>query len=136
MFCRASYNLDYYVEMRQYVRDLETCDEITHVFIDAFLIDHKQGGVYELLYYGISAEVDDIAHSHFIEFPKRNCLPKEILENIKPQLIVARGDEALLIDYLYHYLECMDKMEFKQDRDSSEDLKDAELYYQILWRTW
>lgn len=111
---------------------LENCEDIETILITPYLINLKDGSLYELLYYAFEVDVLDISNSNYIDYAEGNVLPKEIICNIKPKAVVARKDKHFLLRVLYDYLKAMKHMTFKQDRKHDTRLENAELYYQIF----
>jgi len=111
---------------------LENCEDIETILITPYLINLKDGGLYELLYYEFEVEVLNISNSEYIDYTEGNVLPKEITSNIKPKAIIARKDRSFLLRVLHDYFKAMKNMTFVQDRKSNLRLDKAELFYQIF----
>ena len=117
--------------METFVDLLEKCNGVLRMSIIPYLINTEDMALYELLYYCFDVEMLDIPRSYFIEFPKGNVLAEEIVNNIKPKIVVAKNDKSFLIKTLKDYLKSMNKMAFEEDRNSDKSLEKAELFYQI-----
>jgi|GEM_PF-5176228 len=110
---------------------IDACDDIQSILITPFLISLTENKLYELHYYEFELEIVSLTHSHYIEYNQGNCLPKEIVENIKPKAVVAQKDKTFYITALNNYLTAISRMTFEDDRLSSSVLSDADLYFQI-----
>ena len=119
------------VNMKNFVKLLESCDAITNMLITPFLINTDDGALYELHYYEFEIERFNESHSFYIEYAEGNALPKEIVNNLKPKAIVAKNDEAFLINVLNNYLTKMEGMKFEQDRKSNIRIEKASLFFQV-----
>lgn len=111
---------------------LENSDDIETILITPYLINFKDGALYELHYYEFEIEVLNVPKSNYVEYVEGNILPKEITNNIKPKAVVSQKDKTFLLKALYDYLKAMGQMTFEQDRKHDERLENAELFYQIF----
>ncbi|NLW47276.1 MAG: hypothetical protein GXY86_08070 [Firmicutes bacterium] len=111
---------------------LENSDDIETILITPYLINLKDGALYELHYYEFEIEVLNVPKSNYVEYGEGNMLPKEITNNIKPKVVVSQKDKTFLLKALYDYLKAMGQMTFEQDRKHDERLENAELFYQIF----
>ena len=111
---------------------LENSDDIETILITPYLINLKDGVLYELHYYEFEIEALDVPKSNYVEYAESNILPKEITNNIKPKVIVYQKDKAFLLKALDDYLKAMSQMTFEQDRRHDKRLENAELFYQIF----
>lgn len=111
---------------------LENSDDIETILITPYLINLKDGVLYELHYYEFEIEVLNVPKSNYIEYAEGNILPKEITNNIKPKVVVAQEDKNFLLKALHDYLKAMGQMTFEQDRNHDKRLKNAELFYQVF----
>lgn len=127
-------NSDIYISpsnMDKLATHLENCDDVETILITPYLINLKDRGLYELLYYAFEVAVHDRVNSAYVEYARGNVLPKEITSNLKPKAIVDRKDKNFLQKAIRRYLDAMKNMTFEQDRKSDARLADAELFYQI-----
>lgn len=127
-------NGDIYISpsnMDKLVTYLVNCDDVETIFITPYLINLRDRGLYELLYYAFEVEVHDRVNSAYEEYEEGNVLPKEITSNLKPKAVVDRKDKSFLQKAIHGYLDAMRNMTFEQDRKSDTRLADAELFYQI-----
>jgi len=120
------------LNMRIFVKRLEACDDIPETLITPYLLNTKDGKVYELLYYEFLFEMCDVPKSCFIEFPSSNILSEEIVNNIKPRAFFAKNDKEFLISTLLNYLEKMDGMTFEDEKKPDDFFENASLFYQIF----
>ncbi|NLD49418.1 MAG: hypothetical protein GX660_19865 [Clostridiaceae bacterium] len=111
---------------------LENCDDVETILITPYLINLKDRGLYELLYYAFEIEVQNRVNSAYVDYAEGNVLPKEITSNLKPKAVIEKKDKNFLQKAIYEYLETMKNMTFEQDRKSDARLSDAELFYQIF----
>lgn len=111
---------------------LEISDDIETILITPYLINLKDGALYELHYYEFEIEMLNVSKSYYVEYPEGNILPKEITNNIKPKAVVSQKDKSFLLKVLHDYLKAMGQMTFEQDRKHDKRLEDAELFYQIF----
>jgi hypothetical protein len=100
------------------------------LLITPYLITNDQS-VYELQYYELEIDIGGDT-SYVVEYNENNLLPNEIIENLKPRAIVAKGDDVFFTNVLRKYIDSMHKMSFVEDRNSSAELENARLYYQIF----
>ena len=117
--------------MDKLVSVLETYEQIEGILITPYLIIENEA-IYELLYYTFEIEVVDSYNSRYIEFLEGNSLPREVLDNLKPKLVVNKRDTTLYFAALKNYLTAMKKMKFELERNNSGKLMEATLYYQIF----
>ena len=110
---------------------LADCEDFQSILITPFLINTETVSVYELHYYEFGLEVTDKQKSHFIDYPHKNMLPLEIIENIKPKAFVFSNDKAFFVAALNDYLIAMSRMNFEEDRLAIPALNSSRLYYQI-----
>ena len=118
--------------MKSFATYLTGCEDIQEILITPYLLNLESDGVCELIYYEFTLEVLEIPKSYFIEYPIGNTLPKEIVENIKPKVVIAKKDKKFPTSALLNYLECMDKMSLNEVRNADDRLKEAKLCYQIF----
>lgn len=111
---------------------LENCDDIETILITPYLINLKDGALYELHYCEFEIEMLNASKSNYVEYAEGNMLPKEIINNIKPKAIIAKKDKYFLLRVLHDYLKAMRHMTFEQDRKHDKRLENAELFYQIF----
>ncbi|NMA64903.1 MAG: hypothetical protein GX957_01510 [Clostridiaceae bacterium] len=111
---------------------LENSDDIETILITPYLINLKDGALYELHYYEFEIEVLNIPKSNYVEYAEGNILSKEITSNIKPKAVVSQKDKNFLLEALQDYLKAMGQMAFEQDRKHDKRLENAELFYQIF----
>jgi len=105
--------------------------KIQSVLITPFLINLKTATFYELHYYEFEIEVCDISASKYVEHLKGNILPKEITDNIKPKVFIAKEDKNFFIASLQKYLDAMMKMQFIFEKKSISSLNDSVLFFQL-----
>lgn len=128
-------NGDIYISpsnMDKFETYLENCDDIETILITPYLINLKDGALYELHYYEFEIEMLNASKSNYVEYAEGNMLPKEIIDNIKPKAIIAKKDKDFLLKVLHDYLKAMRHMTFEQDRKCDKRLENAELFYQIF----
>ena len=123
----SSLNMDYFTAK------LAGIDAQQGILITPYLIT-EDGSLYELHYYEFDVEVRD-ENSHFNDYNPRNSLPKEITENIKPQVIVAVADTEFYQESVSWYIEMMHKMTFTEVKARYPEFQNAELFYQIYMDT-
>lgn len=116
--------------MIKFPQILENIHDMQGILVTPFLIDIKNETVYELYYYEFGLEVCDVPKSYYEEYNKNNCLPEEIINNIKPRANVSKSDKPFFIKALNNYLLAMQKMQFNSERQF-EDLKNSSMYYAI-----
>ena len=117
--------------MMHFLQDVIDSKIMPDILITPYLINLDEGSIYELHYYEFDIDIGE-EESHYIEYNKKNCLPLEIIQNIKPRVIVADGDIAFYIEALSNYLTAMNKMKFAEDREHYPQLKTAPLLYEIF----
>ena len=117
-------NMDYFAEQ------LAEIDAQQGILITPYLIIEK-GGLYELHYYEFDVEVRN-EKSHFIDYNLRNSLPKEITENLKPQVIIAVADAESYQKSVAWYLGNMRKMTFSEVKAHYPEFKNSRLFYEII----
>ena len=90
-------NMDYLAEQ------LEEIEAIQGILITPYLIINN-AGLYELHYYEFDVEVRG-DESHYVDYNPSNTLPREITENLNPQVIIAIGDKISYSKAVKGYLE-------------------------------
>jgi hypothetical protein len=113
---------------------LDDCNDFHGVLITPFLLNIKNDAICslcELHCYEFDFEIEDISQSYYIEYPKRNILPKEIIDNIKPRANCAIGDSEFMKDALTKYFVAMKEMSFEDEILAHPEFKKKNLYYQI-----
>ena len=120
----SSLNMDYFTAK------LVGIDAQRGILITPYLIS-EDGSLYELHYYEFDVEVRD-ENSHYNDYNPRNSLPKEITENLKPQVIIAVGDIEFYQKSVTWYIEMMRKMTFIETKARYPEFGDAQLFYQIF----
>jgi hypothetical protein len=76
---------------------LENSVEIETILITPYLINLKDGALYELHYYEFEIEVLYVPKSNYVEYAEGNILTKEITNNIKPKAVVSQKDKSFLL---------------------------------------
>lgn len=112
---------------------LENSDDLETILITPYLINLKEGALYELHYYEFEIEVLNVSKSNYVEYAEGNILPEEITNNIRPKVVVAQEDKNFMLKALYDYLKAMEQMTFELDKNHDKRLENAELFYQIFW---
>lgn len=77
-------------------------------------------------------EVCDLEKSYFVEYPKESLLSKEIVNNFKPKVFVARNDFIFYEQVLNDYLKNIQKLSFKEERKVDSRLENSILYFQVF----
>jgi hypothetical protein len=109
---------------------LSEVDAKQGILITPYLIV-KNGILYELYYYEFDIEVRE-DKSYLVDYNKNNTLPIEITEKLKPQAIVAVGDTRFYSEAVNKYLSNMKTMKFEEEKEHYPQLRDAELFYEII----
>jgi hypothetical protein len=118
--------------IKKFLLDIACCENFKEMLITPYLINIENKCVYELTYYEFSIDMTDVKKSYFIEYSETNILPKEITENIKPKVVVAKDDKDFLIKALQNYLKSMSDMLFEEERKADDRLNLAKLFYQFF----
>jgi hypothetical protein len=116
--------------MCKFAENLVHVDDVKGILITPYLIN-KGKEISELLYYEFDIDVRG-SESYLADYNKNNTLPAEIIQNIKPQAIVAVGDTTYYRESVSLYLEKMRQFKFENVKEQYPKLKDAEVYYQIF----
>lgn len=109
---------------------LNKTDKMRGILITPYLIT-KNGALYELHYYEFDIEVRK-EQSHYNNYDSKNLLPIEVIENLKPQAIVAEGDIDFYRKCIASYLENMKNLDFNEIKTYYPELLNAQLFYQIF----
>ena len=117
-------NMDYFAEQ------LAGIEAQQGILITPYLVI-EGGSLYELHYYEFDVEVRN-EKSHFNNYNPRNSLPKEITENLKPQVIIAVADAESYQKSVAWYLENMRKMTFSEVKAHYPEFKNSHLFYEII----
>ena len=120
----SPHNMDYFAEQ------LAGIDAQQGVLITPYLII-ESGSIYELHYYEFDVEVRN-EKSHFNNYNPKNLLPKEITENLKPQVIIAVTNAGFYQKAVTWYLENMRKMTFSEVKGRYPELGNSHLFYEII----
>lgn len=99
------------------------------LFTPFLIVNH--GALYELHYYEFDIEIKN-EPSHYEEYSPKNSLPQEIVEHLKPQAIVSAGDRDFYQKVITEYLNNMEKMTFDEIINYYPELKEAQVFYQII----
>ena len=86
---------------------------------------------YELHYYEFDIEVRG-EKSYYTDYNKRNALPAEITQKLKPQAIVAVGDVKFYSEVVKNYLTNMQTMEFASIKEHYPQLKMPNCFIKYL----
>ena len=116
--------------MAYFSAELLNVPEPEAILLTPYLIV-EDGGLYELYCYEFDIEVRG-EKSYYTDYNKRNALPAEITQKLKPQAIVAVGDVKFYSEVVKNYLTNMQTMEFASIKEHYPQLEDAELFYQIF----
>jgi hypothetical protein len=100
------------------------------ILLTPYLIKDGEA-LYELHSYEFEIDIRDEV-SHFNEYNPRNCLEKEVTQNLKPQAIIRSGDSKFYYDTVRWYLVQMGKMKFSEAKEHYPILQEANLFYQIF----
>ena len=120
------------VNIEKGISFLENTKNIENMLITPFLINIENGMKYELHYYEFELECKNISKSIYLEYPKDNKLPKEIINNLKPKAIISIGDILFFINALHTYLNAMKIMRFEYEKKIyTSNLNNYILYFQI-----
>lgn len=103
-------NMDVFIS--EISEDIELCD----LLICPFLINMEDGGLYDLLYYEFKIQLSTRSTACYEEYPQENILPKEITDNIHPQIYIPMGDHASFKSALFSYMRAMEKMNFADEK--------------------
>jgi len=106
--------------------------ELHSILITPYLIDKGNPIIFELHYYEFEMEVCDLEKSYFVEYPKESLLSKEIVNNFKPKVFVARNDFIFYEQVLNDYLKNIQKLSFKEERKVDSRLENSILYFQVF----
>ncbi len=91
----------------------------------------KSGSLYELIdcQFDVSIKGDS---SYYVEHLTGNVIGSEITRSIKPQAIVAAGDNSFCEKAVGEYLDGMQKLKFEDEKKVFPEFNEAELVYQIF----
>ena len=109
-----------------------------HIASEGYLITpylisgEAEGKICELSYCEVTFDIEDNVQSQWKNYSETNSLPQEILESIRPQAIVAKGDKTFFYTAVLEYLTGVENMHFEKERAAHESLATAQLFYQIF----
>jgi hypothetical protein len=101
------------------------------ILITPYLINKDPIQIYELHYYEFEIDMKGEISYH-INYPSRNCLEKEIIDNIHPRTVVARGDKEQFLEEISKYFRVMEQMTFSSAIEAYPILSESKLYYEFF----
>ena len=100
--------------------------------ITPYLVNQDTHTFFELHYYEFEIEVGEWEKSYYVDYPKRNLLPNEIIDNFKPKAFVTQNDFTFYEKALNDYFKNIKKSSFAEEKKFNSDLKTSKLYFQIF----
>ena len=117
--------------MRELLTLIRKNKKIMDIFLTPYLVAEK--GIYELLHYEFGIEIQNgISKSIKKQYHKNNCLPKKVTDVIYPGIIVNENQYEEAICEIEKYLNAMDKIDWSDEKNFYDELRDSELCYQIF----
>ena len=112
-------------------KDTILCD----LLITPFLINDQKMEIYELHYYEFELQLSTaITNSYYIDYPLKNKLSKEIIDNIRPKIYIPINDTVAFSNAIKTYICAMENMRFQDENVfslSCASVINYKLYFQI-----
>lgn len=117
--------------MDVFAKRLIEINPIKGILLTPYLIENNNKGIFELHYYEF--EIDFKGDKTFyVEHNLLNTLPSEIIQYIKPRVIISEKDPSLYFNIIRDYLNNMKKMQFRDIIEHYPKLKNSKIFYQIF----